>query len=209
MEQKQYIRSLFAKSDRVLDEALESIQQHDMPMISVSPEVGKLLTMLVRISGAKQLLEIGALGGYSGICLLRGLVGDGHLTSFELKQEYADVAHENVAKAGLGDKVTYYIGEALDSLAKIEQEQKKFDFFFIDADKVNYSNYLEWAIQLANPGAIIVADNVLWSARVLDPTDNEPSTQALRAFNQKAADDERLEALLVPIGDGLTIARVK
>ncbi|KIV55905.1 methyltransferase [Aneurinibacillus migulanus] len=209
MNQEEYIRSLFVQPDEVLDHVTKSIKQQGMPSISVSPEGGTFLTMLVRIAGAKQILEIGALGGYSGICLLRGLRKEGHLTSLELKQEYADLAHENLKKAGVGEQVTYRIGEALDSLEQLEKEGKTFDFFFIDADKPNYSNYLEYCIRLANPGAIIVADNVLWHGRVYDETDQENSTRALRAFNEKIAEDSRLESLLIPIGDGMATARVK
>ncbi|GEN33687.1 O-methyltransferase [Aneurinibacillus danicus] len=209
MTQEEYIRSLFIQPDEALDHVQNSIERHGMPSISVSPESGKLLSMLVGIAGARDILEIGALGGYSGICLLRGLTADGHLTSLELKQEYADLAHENLKKAGLGDKVSYYVGEALDSLNRLEQEGKTFDFFFIDADKANYSSYMEKCIRLANRGAIIVGDNVLWSGRVYDESEQDEATQALRAFNEKMAQDKRLESLLIPIGDGLAVARVK
>jgi predicted O-methyltransferase YrrM len=209
MTQEEYIRSLFIQPDEALDHVQNSIERHGMPSISVSPESSKLLSMLVGIAGARDILEIGALGGYSGICLLRGLTADGHLTSLELKQEYADLAHENLKKAGLGDKVSYYVGEALDSLNRLEQEGKTFDFFFIDADKANYSSYMEKCIRLANRGAIIVGDNVLWSGRVYDESEQDEATQALRAFNEKMAQDKRLESLLIPIGDGLAVARVK
>ncbi|MCI1694836.1 O-methyltransferase [Aneurinibacillus aneurinilyticus] len=209
MNQEEYIRSLFAQPDEILADVIKSIERQGMPSISVSPEGGIFLTMLVRTANAKQILEIGALGGYSGICLLRGLRGEGHLTSLELKQEYADLAHANLKKAGVGEQVTYRIGEALDSLGQLEREGKTFDFFFIDADKPNYSNYLGHCIRLANPGAIIVADNVLWHGRVYDETAQEDSTRALRAFNEKIAGDSRLESLLIPLGDGMAMARVK
>lgn len=209
MTREEYIRSIFVKEDQVLNEVLSSIENHNMPLISVSPEAGKFLTMLVQLSGAKQALEIGALGGYSGICLLRGLGEEGHLTSLELEQEYANLAHQNLKKAGFGDQVTYYIGEALHSLEKLVESGDKFDLFFIDADKENYSNYLELAIRLSNPGALIIADNTLWSDRVLDKNETDSSTEALREFNRNMGESETLDSILIPIGDGLTIGRVK
>jgi caffeoyl-CoA O-methyltransferase len=187
MNRTEYIQSVFMPEDKVLTNVIKSIKQNEMPMISVSPESGKLLTMLVQLSGAKQLLEIGALGGYSGICMLRGTGGVGKLTSLELEEEYALVAHENLKKAGFGERVTYHTGEALHSLEKSETDHGKFDLIFIDADKENYSNYLEWAIRLGQSGTLIIADNTLWSDRVLDENESDASTQFLRAYNKQVA----------------------
>jgi caffeoyl-CoA O-methyltransferase len=141
--------------------------------------------------------------------MLRGIEGVGHLTSLELEEKYALVAHENLKKAGFGERVTYHTGEALHSLAKLEQDQRKYDLIFIDADKENYSNYLERAIRLGQPGTLIIADNTLWGDRVLDENETDTSTQFLRAYNKQVAHDERLDSILIPMGDGLTIARVK
>jgi caffeoyl-CoA O-methyltransferase len=209
MNVQEYIDSLFIKEDAILEHVTESIYANGMQNISVSPEIGKLLTLLVKISGAKQILEIGALGGYSGICLIRGLRKEGHLTSLELRQEYAHLAHENLIKAGFGNRVTYHTGEALKSLDQLEKEQKKFDFIFIDADKENYPNYLERALRLASPGALIVGDNVLQRGRVFDASHVDPRTDCIRTFNQQIANDINLESILLPIGDGLMVARVK
>lgn len=180
-----------------------------MRNISVPPEIGRFLTLLVKISDAKEILEIGALGGYSGICLVRGLGEGGQLTSLELMQEYAELAHENLKKASFGDRVTYYIGEALKSLEQLEAEQRKFDFIFIDADKPNYPNYLDRALRLANPGALIVADNVLQRGKVCEESNDDPRIEFIRAFNERVANDPMLESIILPIGDGLSIARVK
>jgi caffeoyl-CoA O-methyltransferase len=209
MDRAEYIRSVFVHEDDLLQEVIHSIEQQGMPKISISPESGKLLTMLVQVCGAKQLLEIGALGGYSGICLMRGSSGGGHLTSLELEKDYAALAHENLRKAGFGEKVKYYIGEALTNLAVLEKDQKKFDLIFIDADKENYSNYVDWAIRLGQPGTLIVADNTLWGDRVLDENETDASTVFLRAYNQQVAQDKRIDSILIPIGDGLTVGRVK
>ncbi len=205
-----YIDSVFSKQDDVLKEVLVSINENGMRNISVSPSTGKLLTMLVSLTGAKKVLEIGALGGYSGICLARGFGSEGTLTSLELEENYAKLAYTNLSKAGFGNQVTYLTGPALQSLEKLVNEQKRFDFFFIDADKGNYENYLECCIQLAEPGALIAIDNVLARGSVADP-DSQPMrhTEFMRTFNEKVANHPHLESVLVPIGDGLTLSKVK
>jgi predicted O-methyltransferase YrrM len=205
---EQYAESLY-EEDADLVRVLEGIRANGMPEISIAAGYGRLLTMLARMKAAKRILEIGALGGYSGICLARGLSEEGRLISLELKEEFAAVARKHLTDAGLGDKVEYRIGEALDSLKQLEQEGIRFDFYFIDADKGNYVNYLEWAIRLANPGAVIVGDNSLMRGRVIDPKVTSNSVQVMRKFNQMIAADPRLESTLLPAYDGLCIARVK
>ncbi|WP_050183875.1 O-methyltransferase [Domibacillus robiginosus] len=205
-----YIDSVFYTADALLEEVVSSIKENGMPSISVSPSSGKLLTMLVSISGAKKVLEIGALGGYSGICLARGFGKEGALTSLELEERYAELAHSNVVKAGFGNQVSYMTGAALQSLEELADENKQFDFFFIDADKANYEHYLEYCIRLAKPGALIIADNVLAKGSVVE-LDVTPKryTEAMKKFNELAANHPQLESVLMPIGDGMTLSRVK
>lgn len=203
-----YVESLY-ETDADLERVNEAIRRHGMPEISVAPGYGRLLTMLVRLSGANRLLEIGALGGYSGICLARGLNEGGKLLSLELKEEFASVAKENLTAAGFGDVVEYRIGEALDSLERLDEEGAAFDFFFIDADKGNYVNYLDWAIRLAAPGALIVGDNALLHGKTMDPEAKGNSVAVVREFNKRIATDPRLESTILPAYDGLCIARVK
>lgn len=205
---EQYVESLLLE-DAQLEKVKASIREQDMPEISVALGYGKLLTLLARMIGAKRILEIGALGGYSGICLARGLADGGRLISLELKQEYADVAFANLKEAGHGDQVEYRIGEALDSLEQLEREGQRFDLFFIDADKGNYPNYLEWAIRLANPGAIVVGDNTLMRGKTTNPEQKGNAVTQMRKFNELIAQDPRLEGVLLPAYDGLAIARVK
>lgn len=206
---EQYVEELFVQEDEMLTAVRDSIVANGMPSISVSPELGKLLYLLVQTSGARRILEIGALGGYSGIWLTRGLPAGGKLTSLELEAKYAELAHANLQKAGRGDFVEYRVGAALDSLKQLAEEGAKFDFFFIDADKVNYPHYLEYAIRLSNQGAIITADNVLLGNRVLDEQEQGENVVAIRQFNETIANDPRLESILLPVRDGLAIARVK
>ncbi|MBS4207362.1 O-methyltransferase [Bacillus sp. FJAT-50079] len=204
-----YIDSMFYKEDRLLEEVVLSIKENGMPSISVSPSSGKLLTMLVSISGAKNVLEIGALGGYSGICLSRGFDKDGKLTSLELEEKYAQLALKNLTKAGYGNQVTYMTGPALQSLEHLVADKKRFDFFFIDADKGNYENYLEYCLRLAEPAALIVTDNVLAGGSVADESIKQKRyTELMKNFNEVVANHPRLESVLVPIGDGITISKV-
>jgi caffeoyl-CoA O-methyltransferase len=205
-----YIDSVFHNQDTILEEVISSIKENGMPSISVSPSSGKLLTMLISISGAKNVLEIGALGGYSGICLARGFGKEGKLTSLELEEQYAKLAHSNLSKAGFGDQVSYITGEALESLEKLVGDNKRFDFFFIDADKGNYGNYLNYCIRLAEPGALIIMDNVLAGGSVVDQgVKPKRHTEFMKEFNETVANHPQLESLLIPIGDGLTVSKVK
>lgn len=205
-----YIDSVFANQDHLLEEVLSSIEENGMRQISVSPSTGKLLSMLVSISGAKHVLEIGALRGYSGICLARGFGREGALTSLELEENYAKLAKTNLTRAGFGGQVTYITGPALQSLQQLVAKQKQFDFFFIDADKENYENYLYYCIQIAKSGALIVTDNVLAKGSVADETVNSKRyTEAMKKFNETVANHPQLESILIPIGDGVTVSIVK
>jgi predicted O-methyltransferase YrrM len=205
---EEYVEGLFPEDDDLI-RVKEGIRATGMPEISIALPYGRLLTMLVRMAGAKELLEIGALGGYSGVCLARGLGEVGRLTSLELRQDYADVAYSHMSAAGLGNRVQYRIGDAKDSLAELAGEGKSFDFFFIDADKEGYPDYLEWALTLANPGAIIVGDNTLLHGRVANSAKEGPSVVAMRVFNERMASDPRLESTILPAYDGLALAIVK
>jgi caffeoyl-CoA O-methyltransferase len=207
MTPEDYFESLYAE-DEDLARVTEAIERHDMPSISVAPGYGRLLTFLVATAGASRVLEIGALGGYSGICLARGMPADGLLTSLELKGDYAETAKRNVLAAGYGSNVEYKVGDARESLRALNEEGRRFDFFFIDADKENYPVYLEWAIRLAAPGAIIAADNTLLRGKTVDSRKLGPSVLAIREFNRIIAQDQRLQGVHLPAYDGLALARV-
>lgn len=205
-----YIDTVFSQQDPILEGVISSIMDQGMPAISVSPSSGKLLTMLVSIAGAKDILEIGALGGYSGICLARGIEGEGTLTSLELEGKYAQLAAQNLAKAGFTEQVTHLTGPALESLEMLVADGKRFDFFFIDADKDNYEHYLAYCIELANAGALIVTDNVLAAGSVADPEATPKRyTAIMKKFNVLVANHPQLESILLPIGDGITVSKVK
>jgi caffeoyl-CoA O-methyltransferase len=204
----QYFDGLYDK-DEDLERVIASIRKAGMPEISVAQGYGRLLTFLISLSRSSSVLEIGALGGYSGICLARSLPAGGRLVSLELNQEYADLARSNMEDAGLGEKVEYVVGDASDSLAELIGQEARFDFFFIDADKENYPRYLEECIKLANDGAIIAADNTLLRGKTIDELKQGPSVLAMRRFNQMIAQDPRLMGVHLPAFDGLALARIK
>ncbi len=196
------------ENDKDLERVTGRLREEGMRDISVAAGYGRLLTFLVAASGSRLALEIGAFGGYSGICLARGLPEDGRLVSLELKREYAEMARSHLTAAGLGDKAEYRVGEASASLEALKKEGARFDFFFIDADKENYPVYLEACIGLANRGAIIAADNTLLRGKTIDETKQGPSVRAIRHFNRIIARDERLQGVHLPAYDGLALARV-
>lgn len=208
MTDEEYVESLY-NEDPVLTAVHAGIADAGMQDVSVAAGYGRLLTMLVRMSGAKRVLEIGALGGYSGICMARGFGSEGHVTSLELLERNAEIAGKHMAMAGFVDRVTYMVGDAKASLKKLQEEGSKFDFFFIDADKEGYPVYLDYALELANPGAVIVADNILLRGRTTNVAKQGPAVQAVRSFNERIAADERLTSTVLPGYDGLAIAVVK
>jgi len=207
-EAARYVDGLYERDD-VLERVEERIRTLGMPEISVTKGTGRLLTLLAGLSGAKRALEIGTLGGFSAICIARGLPEDGHLTTLELNPDFAGAAREHLRMAGLERKAEVRIGDARASLAALAEEGARFGFVFIDADKFNYPHYLEAVLRLAEPGCVIVADNILTRGRVFDPAQDTPSTAALREFNRTVARDARFQSVLLPAYDGLAVLRVK
>lgn len=204
-----YIRDLFVPADPVLDAALHDMKAGGLPTIQVPPELGRLLAILVRTSGAQRILEIGTLGGYSAIWMARALPPDGHLLSLELDPHHADVARGNLARAGLAERVEIRVGAALELLPTLLAEPP-FDMVFIDADKPSYPQYLDWALRLVRPRGLIVGDNTLRGGAVLDPADD--GARAIDRFNRAAAANPRLDAIILPNrsgNDGMLIAVVR
>jgi caffeoyl-CoA O-methyltransferase len=207
-----YIENLFAPQDEALEAAVRESQRGRLPDIHVSPNEGKLLQLLAELAGARRILEIGTLGGYSTIHLGRALPEDGFLISLEIDEHHAEVARENVERAGLGERVEIRVGDARKLLAELaENNEGPFDLTFIDADKEGYPEYLEWALSLSRPGSLILGDNTIWGGTIIDPQDN--STRAIHDFNERLAKDPQLSAIVLPLlrerVDGLAIARVR
>jgi caffeoyl-CoA O-methyltransferase len=206
-----YVEELFAPADEALESALTESRRAGLPEIQVSPNEGKLLRLLAEIAGARRILEIGTLGGYSTIYLARALPESGVVVSLELDREHAEVARRNIERAGLAGRVEVRVGDARELLAAmVEEGTEPFDLIFIDADKGSYPEYLERAVELSRPGSLVLADNTIRGGSVLDPRDD--SARATREFNENLARDPRLSAVILPILreriDGLAIARV-
>ena len=176
--------------------------------MQIGPDQGAFMAMLVELTGAKRALEIGTFTGYSSLCVAGALPADGKLICCDVSEEYTKVARDYWRRAGLESKIELRLGPALATLdALIEAKVEAFDFAFIDADKTNYSNYYERVLQLLRPGGLIAIDNVLGSGDVADPKKHDADTDAIRALNEKVRNDERVALALVPIGDGVTLAR--
>jgi predicted O-methyltransferase YrrM len=209
-----YINDLFVGSDSALDAALQASDDGGLPSIQVAANQGKMLMILARAQGARRILEIGTLGGYSTIWLARALPPDGRLITLELEQKHATVARSNIARAGLGEKVEVRVGPALESLKKLVAEKAEpFDFVFIDADKTGYPDYLTWSLKLSRRGTMIIADNVVRDGAIADANSDDRSVQAVRRMNEMLAKEKRVSAtVLQTVGtkgyDGWAVALV-
>lgn len=182
-EVDQYFATELFPNDPVLDSSLEAIAAAGLPAISVSPSQGKLLQMLAQVVGARSILEVGTLGGYSTIWLARTLPPGGRLITLEVDPKHAEVAQLNISRAGLQDVVEVRIGDAREILPQLVAEQRvPFDLIFIDADKPNIPEYFKWALKLARPGALIIVDNVVRNGVVVDGSSEDPSVQGVRRF---------------------------
>lgn len=178
-----YFTEQLLPSDTVLDQVLKHNEEAGLPAIDVSPSQGKMLHLLARMQGARRILEIGTLGGYSTIWLARALPADGQLITLELSPQHAEVAQRNLTLAGLDHKVDIRIGNALDSLAVMEKEKiAPFDLIFLDADKPNNPHYLKWALAFARPGTVLIADNVVRGGEVANPDSTDPSVEGTQLF---------------------------
>lgn len=209
-----YIVENLVPTDPVLEATLKTNADEGLPAIDVSASQGKFLYLLACVQRARRVLEIGTLGGYSTIWLGRALPADGLLVTLESDAKHLAVAQANVKRAGLSCTVEFREGAALDSLARLSQERvAPFDFVFIDADKPNYSAYLQWTLRLTRPGSVIVADNVVRDGAVINPSDPDARVQGVRRFFETMAGESRLAATaLQTVGskgyDGFSIAVV-
>jgi predicted O-methyltransferase YrrM len=210
-----YIADHLVRPDSALDAALDASSHAGLPAINVSPPQGKMLHLLASLRGPKTILEIGTLGGYSTIWLARALLPGGRLTTLEYDPKHAEIARANLARAGLADVVEVRVGKALDTLPKIAAEGRgPFDVVFIDADKVNNPNYVEWALKLSRPGTLVIVDNVIRDGKVLDAASVDPNIQGTRRLYELLAKEPRLSSTAIQtVGskgyDGFVLALVK
>ena len=208
-EVDRYIATKLVGYDAVLEATLDATAASGLPAINVSAPQGKQLHLLARMIGARAILEIGTLAGYSAIWMARALPPDGRLITLEVDQKHAEVARANIVRAGLTDRSEVFVGRALDTLPKLKGP---FDFFFIDADKVSIPEYFEWALRLSRPGSAIIVDNVVRNGAIIDPN-GDAAVQGVRRLNEMLARDRRVSATTIQtVGskgyDGFTLALV-
>jgi predicted O-methyltransferase YrrM len=214
-EVDRFIGETIVAEDEALRGAVEAAEAAGLPSIQVSPPQGRLLQLLVRLVGARKILEFGTLGGYSAILMARALPPDGRLISLEAKAEYAEVARRSIERAGVGDRVEVRVGPALEALPVLEQEEAEdFDLVFIDADKVHTPDYFAWALDRTRVGGLIVADNVVRNGALADAGDADEAAKAQRRLHEMLAEEPRVDATTIQtVGvkgyDGFLIALVE
>jgi predicted O-methyltransferase YrrM len=210
----QYIADLLIPSDPVLEAALEASDAAKLPTISVSPSQGKLLMLLAKLAGATRILEIGTLGGYSSIWLARALRPGGRLITLEANPKHAEVARNNITRAGFSDSVEVRLGDARAGIQQLAGEKGgPFDLIFIDADKQSIPHYLEWSLKMSRRGTLIIIDNVIRDGALIDGTSQDPNIQGARRMHEMLASETRISATTIQtVGskgyDGFTLALV-
>jgi caffeoyl-CoA O-methyltransferase len=174
--------------------------------MQIAPDQGAFMTWLARTLGAKQAVEVGVFTGYSTLCLARGLPEDGRVLALDVSKEWTAIGRRHWEQAGVADRIELRIGPALDALQALPREPR-FDLAFIDADKTGYAGYVEEILPRLRPGGVILVDNVLWAGAVVNPERQDPDTLAIRAFNDQMARDPRVDPVMIPLSDGLTLLR--
>lgn len=194
----QYFADMLIPSDPIMDAVLKASEEAGLPAINVAPNQGKLLMLLAQIQHARNILEIGTLGGYSTIWLARALPADGHLITLEINPKHAEVARTNVERAGLSDRVDVRLGRAVDTLSQLVDEKRgPFDLIFIDADKPSNPDYLAGSLKLSRPGTLIIVDNVVRDGAVVDPASTDTSVQGVRRLTDMISHEPRLSATAI------------
>jgi caffeoyl-CoA O-methyltransferase len=188
------------------DLVARTVELGGVATMQIGPDQGAFFTLLTKLVGARRAVEVGTFTGYSALCIARGLPPDGHLLCCDVSEEWTRLARQAWTEAGVADRIELRIAPAIDTLRSLPRSPE-IDLAFIDADKPGYIGYYEELLPRIRPGGLILADNVLWSGRVVDPAVTDDSTVALRAFNDHVAADRRVEAVILSIGDGVTLAR--
>ena len=205
----QYLLEHSLRDSQVLRELREETALLPMAGMQIGPEQGQLMALLAKLVGARRCLEIGVFTGYSTLAVAAALPSDGKIVACDVSEEWTAIARRYWTKAGVADRIDLRLGRAVDTLDKLiaEGESGRFDFAFIDADKGNYLAYYERCLTLLREGGLVVVDNTLWSGDVADPGNQKDDTVAIRAFNDALHKDERIDLALLPVGDGVTLAR--
>lgn len=204
-----YLRHIGGREDGDLRTLREETAAHPLSMMQISSEQGQFLMLLIELIGAKKALEIGTFTGYSAMCVTKAMGPSGRLIALDVSEEFTSIAKRHWSKAGISERIDLRLAPATESLKKIIAEGKgeTFDFAFIDANKSDYLTYYQDALTLVRPGGLIAIDNVLWDGKVIDASDQRADTIAIRSLNEIISRDDRVTISMVPIGDGLTLAR--
>ncbi|MEC7849799.1 MAG: class I SAM-dependent methyltransferase [Candidatus Neomarinimicrobiota bacterium] len=206
---RDYLINVSVKESGVLKDLREETLQLDEFQMQISPEQGSFLSFLVKLINAKHTLDIGVFTGYSSLVVALQLPQNGYVTACDTNEEWTEIAQKYWKAAKVEDNIDLHIAPAVETLEKLISNGNEglYDFSFIDADKINYQHYFEQSLVLVRKGGVIAIDNVLWGGRVLDNSDTEPATRAIREFNSKLYKDDRVAISMIPIGDGLTLAQ--
>ena len=206
-----YLIRVGVREPEILARLRDETQRHPRGVMQVPREEGALLKLLAELIGARRCLEIGTFTGYSSLSVALALPPDGRIVCCDVSEEFTSIARRYWEEAGVADKVDLRLGPAVDTLDALigEGAEGTFDMAFIDADKASYSAYWERCVRLVRSGGVIVVDNVLWSGAVADPSDQSADTNAIRAVNERIHGDDRVTSVLLPVADGMTVARVR
>ena len=205
----QYMLDVSLREAPVLRDLREATASHPMVVMQISPEQGQFMAMLARLTGARRCLEVGVFTGYSSLAVALALPDDGQIIACDIDEDFTRMAVDFWRRAGVENKIQLELAPAVETLDALlaDGQAGQFDFAFIDADKVNYQHYYDRILDLIRPGGLIAVDNTLWSGDLADPDIDDADTVALRSFNKTLHRDDRVDISLVPIGDGLTLAR--
>jgi predicted O-methyltransferase YrrM len=204
-----YLLAVSLREAPILQELRQVTARHPAAQMQIAPEQGQFMALLVQLIGAERAIEVGTFTGYSTLSVALAMPDRGRIVACDVSANDTAIAQEFWQRAGVAHKIDLRIAPALETLDRLlaDGQADRFDFAFIDADKKNYPNYLDRCLALVRPGGLIAIDNVLWAGRVADPTNQENNTEAIREFNARLHQDPRVDLSLVPIGDGMTLAR--
>ncbi|MCF7980374.1 MAG: class I SAM-dependent methyltransferase [Pseudomonadales bacterium] len=208
-ELHQYLQSVSVRETDLLKALREETAKEELARMQISPEQGQFMALLIKLLGARRTVEVGVFTGYSALCVAAALPDNGQIIACDIDEGWTNIAQRYWQQAGVAHKIDLRLAPALKTLDNLlcEGQQDQFDFAFIDADKENYQNYYERCLTLVRPGGLIAVDNVLWNGNVINPDKQDIDTCAIRTFNGQLLKDERVDISLIPIGDGLTLAR--
>jgi O-methyltransferase len=204
----EYILSVSLREDPLLRELREETSRLTMARMQISPEQGQFMALLLKLTGARRYLEVGTFTGYSALVCALAMPADAELYALDISEEWTAIARRYWERAGVAGRIQLQLGSAAETLqSMLPAAQNSFDAIFIDADKTGYAAYIQYGYELLRPGGFLMLDNVLWGGSVIDPADDDEDTVAIRRVNEAMLADERFDISLLPIGDGLTLAR--